>query len=289
MTADHSAGQGGDIAYSEALLRDLDRDRWLACLFAPAEHRPGLFALYAFNCEIARIRDAVSGPLPGEVRLQWWRDLMDDAARGGASGNPIAAALIATVERYRLPRPALGALIDAHTHDLYDDLLPTVTDLEGYCGETASALFRLASLILADGGDPGSADLAGHAGVAHGVTAILRSAPRDAARGQIFVPAEILDRHGTARDDILNGRNSADAKAAFAELVELARRHLEAARALLRAAPPAVAPAFLPLALVEPVLRRIARPGFDLFRDRADPPQWLRQWQLWRFGRRLPS
>ncbi|MDQ0392995.1 phytoene/squalene synthase family protein [Labrys monachus] len=289
MTVEDSPVAPADLAYCEDLLRELDRDAWLACLFAPAEHRAGLFALHAFNCEIVRVRDAVSAPLPGEVRLQWWRDLLDDAARGGASGNPVAAALIATIGRYALPRAALTALVDAHVHDLYDDLLPTVTDLEGYCGETASALFRLASLILADGGDAGPADLAGHAGVAQGIAGLLKNAARHAARGQIFVPADIVARHQGAQDDILNGRDSAAARAAFADVTALGRKHLAAALALLPSAPAAVAPAFLPLALIEPVLRRVARPGFNLFRDRAEPPQWRRQWHLWRFGRRLRS
>ena len=57
-----------DTTYCEQVVRELDRDRWLACLFAPASHRPHLLALYAFHCEITRIRDLVSEPLPGEVR-----------------------------------------------------------------------------------------------------------------------------------------------------------------------------------------------------------------------------
>jgi phytoene synthase len=277
-----------DAAYCEQLVREFDRDRWLASLFAPAAHRSALLALYAFNCEIARIRDLVSEPLPGEVRLQWWRDLMDGHARGNAGGNPVAAALIDVIERHHLPRAALTALIDAHAHDLYDDLLPTVTDLEGYCGETSSALFRLASLVLAEGGDAGSADLAGHAGVAYGIADLMKRTARHAAGGQIFVPKEILDRHGSARDDMLNGRSTDDARAAFAELIELARSHLAKAMALVPAAPGPVASVLLPLALVDPVLRRLAKPGFDIFRDRADLPQWLRQWHLWRFARKLP-
>ena len=100
-----------DTTYCEQVVRELDRDRWLACLFAPASHRPHLLALYAFHCEITRIRDLVSEPLPGEVRLQWWRDLLEGEARGNASGNPVAAALLGAIRRYRLPSAALLALV----------------------------------------------------------------------------------------------------------------------------------------------------------------------------------
>ena len=74
--------------------------------------------------------------------------------------NPVAAALDDAIVRFRLPRQALVDLIDARAFDLYDDPMPTLADLEGYCGETSSSLIRLGSLILADGSDPGAADAA---------------------------------------------------------------------------------------------------------------------------------
>ncbi|MBP0580897.1 squalene/phytoene synthase family protein [Labrys sp. LIt4] len=274
-------------AYCASLLREHDRNRWLANLFAPAEHRRGLNALYAFNSEIERIRDMVSEPLPGEVRLQWWRDLLEGQARGHVSGHPVASELLAAVDRYHLPVSALATLIDAHTHDLYDDLLQSIGDLEGYCGEAYSSLFRLASLILADGGDPGSADLAGHAGVAYGIASLMKQAARHAARGQIFVPADLVLKHGMAREDLLNGRNTEEMRAMFAELAGVARHHLDTAEQLLPAAPVTVAPAYIGLGLVDPLLRRMARPGFDRFRHEADLPQWRSQWHLWRFSRKL--
>ncbi|MGJ4855664.1 phytoene/squalene synthase family protein [Labrys sp. La1] len=274
-------------AYCESLLREHDRNRWLANLFAPAEHRRALNALYAFNSEIERVRDMVSEPLPGEVRLQWWRDLLEGQARGQISGHPVASELMAAIDRYHLPVSALVTLIDAHTHDLYDDLLQSITDLEGYCGETYSSLFRLASLILADGGDAGSADLAGHAGVAYGIACLMKQAARHAARGQIFVPADLALKHGTAREDLLNGRSTGEMRAMFGELAGAALHHLDAAEQLLPAVPSAAAPAYIGLALVRPLLKRMTRPGFDWFRHEAELPQWRSQWHLWRFSRRL--
>lgn len=70
-------------------LRDTDRDRYLACLLAPADKQRSLAALYAFNAEIARIRDLVHEPIPGEIRMQWWRDLIgNDAASGEGIRSP---------------------------------------------------------------------------------------------------------------------------------------------------------------------------------------------------------
>ena len=64
-----------------------DRDRYLADLFAPADARPHLFALHAFNVEIARVRGKVSEPMPGEIRLQWWREHLR-GEHGGSRWRP---------------------------------------------------------------------------------------------------------------------------------------------------------------------------------------------------------
>src|SRR5262249_48021126 len=77
------------FAHCEALLRAADRDRFLATLFAPAEHRAALFALYVFNVEITRVREAAREPLAGEIRLQWWSDVLGGGGGGGgARGLP---------------------------------------------------------------------------------------------------------------------------------------------------------------------------------------------------------
>src|SRR5947209_6479256 len=109
-------------AYEHCLghVRALDRDRFLAGLFAPSAARPHLFAILAFSAEIARVRDLVSDPLPGEVRLQWWRDLLEGKPHGDVEGHPIAAALLDTIAKFALPASALVRLIDARVFDLYD-------------------------------------------------------------------------------------------------------------------------------------------------------------------------
>src|SRR5208282_2178696 len=64
-----------------ALVRRHDRDRFQTALFAPAARREALFALYAFNCEIARVRERVTQPTLGQIRLQWWREAIETAYR----------------------------------------------------------------------------------------------------------------------------------------------------------------------------------------------------------------
>ncbi len=187
-------------AHCLALLREADRDRYLTVLYAPQDKRGALAALYAFNAEVSRIRELVHEPLPGEVRLQWWRDLLNGDARGSAEAHPVAAALIGAIEKYELPRTAFDNYCEARIFDLYDDPMPSRNDFEGYCGETASAIIQLAGLILDRDAAQNFAELAGHAGVAQAVTGLLRLLPIHRRRGQLYVPADMLQAVGVSRD-----------------------------------------------------------------------------------------
>jgi len=111
-------------------VRQADRDRYLATLFAPAQHRDALFSLYAFNVEISQVRDRAHAPMPGEIRLQWWREVLLGEREGEAAAHPVAAALTDTLRRYGFVAAPLFELIDAHTFDLYDAPMASVGELE---------------------------------------------------------------------------------------------------------------------------------------------------------------
>jgi phytoene synthase len=270
------------FTHCATLVRDADRDRFLASLFAPAERRDALLALYAFNIEIARVREAAHEPLPGEIRLQWWREVIDGERGGEASANPIAAALVAVIERHQLPAATLGDLIEAHRFDLYDEPMAQLADLENYARKTAAALLALAGQIL-NGGEPDLMRTAAEpAGIAQAIAGLLQALPMHVARRQLYVPVEMLARHGATSDEILARQASAGVKAALAELREVARAHLRAAHQNVMALPDAALPAFLPIALTRPSLDRLERG--DPFSPGELPP-WRRQWLIWRAAR----
>lgn len=165
--------------------------------------------------------------------------------------------------------------------------MPRVNDLEGYCGETASALFRLASLVIGNGTEPGGAGAAGHAGVAYGITGLLRALPWHARSGQVYLPADILGRYGVTREDITSGRGGPGLRRACADLRDLARTHLKAFEAARPAIAPLAGTAFLPVALVEPYLATMERASYDPLNTITDLPRWRRLWWLWRASRRI--
>jgi phytoene synthase len=273
------------FAHCETLVRAADKDRFLAALFAPSEHRGALHALYAFNAEIARVREVIREPVAGEIRLQWWRDVLGGEGRGEVAANPVAAALTATIARYRLPVERLAALIDARRFDLYDEPMATLADLEAYARGASSNLIALAAKILDGGGVPETGVLADHAGLAHAMTGLLWALPVHAARGQLFVPLDMLQRHGAHRHDVARGQATPLLRAALAELRRCARCHLAEARRSMETAPLAVMPALLPVALVGPTLSRMERSDFDPFAPVEIAP-WRRQWLIWRAARR---
>ncbi|MDR6819064.1 phytoene synthase [Neorhizobium sp. 2083] len=270
-------GQNGDICL--ATLRDTDRDRYLACLLSPEDKRSALAALYAFNAEIARVRDMVREPLPGEIRLQWWRDLLEGSASGDSTGNPVAAGLLEAIETYRLPRQTLVDMIEARIFDLYDDPITDRNALEGYAGETASALIQLASLILSAGEAAKSTEAAGHAGVAQAIAGFLLLMPIHRRRHQLYLPLDILSATGLDRDTFLAGEDRPRISAAIEAFAGLGLEHLGKARRSGRV-PAAIFPAYLPVSLAEPVLRRAARAGASVLDTALQLPQWRRQMRL---------
>jgi phytoene synthase len=262
------------FAFCAELVRAADRDRYLAALFAPAERRRGLLALYAFNSEVARVREAAREPLPGEIRLQWWSEVLRGDRSAQASANPVASALLATIAEHELAPMRLIDLIEARRFDLYEEPMASVVDLKDYARKTASVLFALSAQILCGLDLPAVAE---PAGIAYAIAALLRAFPLHAARRQIYLPRDLLERHQVHRQDIYAGRSSSGLKAAFTELRELAGRHLDGVRQ--HALPSDALPAFLVLALTRPLLDRLLRS--DPFAP-ADLAPWRRQWLIWR-------
>jgi len=272
-------------ALCAALVREHDFGRYAATLFVGPELRRSLLSLYAFNAEIVRVRDQVTQPLPGEIRLQWWRDMLTGEAHGGAEGNPVAAELLSTVHRFALPVERLTRLIDEHQFDLYNDPMPTSAALDGYLSETQAALVATALRIVAPP-TPEIDHLARHAGLAQGIVQVIGSLPRDAARRQLFVPLDLLERHGSGLDEVFAGRQTPAIRAALNELAAEAGRHLQTALELLTEAPRELRPILLPLALSGRDLARLSRPDHDPFQPQTRSHLSV-LWTLWRASRSL--
>ena len=274
---------GDSASFCAELVRSHDFTRYASTLFLPPETRRGLLALYAFNIEIFRVHEQVSQPLPGEMRLQWWTDVIAGTGHGGVEGNPVAAELLLAIRDHGLPVERLSRLIDEHQFDLYNDPMPTMAALEGYINETSSALFSLGAGIVARPSEEVE-HLARHAGLAQGMMQVMAALPLDASRRQLFVPQQLLESHGCAIEEVFAGKQTPKLRAALDHLLGEARGHLETALALLADVPPEVRPVFLPLAQVDRELRRMARADNDPFVPQITS-RFRALWTLWRASR----
>ncbi len=272
--------------YCFNLVRQVDRDRYLASFFAPEDKRADLLALYAFNAEITRVRDIVTESHLGEIRLQWWQDTLDSIYQGDAQQHPVTIALARSIAGADLPKSALKNLVTAHIFDFYSDPMPSLVDLEGYLGETSSALIQMASLILAGHEGLENAEVSGLAGVAYGMAGLLRSLAVHQRRAQCFVPLDVLASHDLKPEELVKPEHTAAVSLVLTEMRGKARQRLLEARKIAWAIKPAAMPAFLHVALTEPYLDEAARQGVRLLHDGGELSQWRKQWILWKSARK---
>ncbi len=268
-----------NLTYCAEQVRRFDPDRYLTVLFAPAERRPSLFAIYAFNLEIAKTAEVVSEAPLGLLRLQWWRDILEAIEAGQESRHEVAEPLAEAVRRHGLDLALFASLIDAREFDLERRAPEDLAALEAYAEGTSANLLHLALQIL--GVDAAPATAAGrHAGIAGALAGLLRAVPFHATAKRLYLPRDLSGAAGLRTGDLFELRSSPALCRVAEQVAACAREHLRAARALGGQVPRAARPALLGATLAEQDLARLARAGYDPFdpRSRERPPG--RAWRL---------
>ncbi|GAA0590537.1 squalene/phytoene synthase family protein [Caenispirillum bisanense] len=253
-------------------VRRHDRDRFTTALFAPADRREDLFAVYAFNAEVAAIREKVHEPMIGFMRLQWWRDTLASVYDGGtvAAGHPVAAALAEAIRRRDLRPEDFEAVLQGREQDMDDDPPADRAALLAYARATGGAVQRLAVGVLTGGGaaEKGREDAAEAAeavGTAWTLVWLLRAAAFHAAQNRVYLPRADLAAHGQGPEVVTAGVPHAAVAAVAERLAGEAAAQLTAARARRRQVPRAALPALLPALLAEGYLRRLRRHRWNVF------------------------
>lgn len=247
-------------------LRQHDRDRYQTALFAPAARREALFALYAFNYEIARIREAIREPMLGLMRLQWWRDALDEIYAGKSPRrHEVVTPLACAIAAHNLSKTHFIALLDARAQDM-EELPPgSLPALENYVAATSGSLILLALEVLGVR-EAKAAETGRAAGIAYALAGLLVAAPFHAQRRRIYLPAALTAQHGVDLERSLFALKSSPGLAAVArDIADCARRHLDAVRRHRGAVPRAAIPALLHAVLAEHRLRRLETVDHNLF------------------------
>lgn len=271
-------------SYCSALVRRLDRDRYLCSLFAPDDRRADLLALYAFNLELARIPELVHEPILGQVRLQWWRETVAAVFADAPPAHDVAAALARTVKARGLAREGFERILAAREFDLDPGPPDDIAALEAYVDATSGALQLLALDILAPGAPGPLRDSVRDAAMAWGVTGLVRAVPFHGRMGRVYLPKSMLERESLAPPDILARPAPPGLTTIVEQICTRAREFLAASRR--QVAPPVARAALLPGVLAASYLARIERAGFDPLHPRIEGGRLGRQLRLWRAARR---
>ena len=264
------------LSANASLARAQDRDRFYSALFAPAEKREALFALIAFNYEIARMREIISEPLIGEMRLAWWQEVADEIEAGRATrAHPVAQALASAYRSYPFSLDSLRRLIEARSFDLHNDVMPDLDALVGYARATGGMLARLMAEVLLRPHNHPPALLAAteSAGASWALTGIIRALRIHASRGQMFLPARELGARGVSASSIAAGTLSSGLQVVIKEIIERARDELGTAR---KTSFGAATPAVLYCAQLPGFWRRMSRLDFDPFRTPIEQNNFAR-------------
>ncbi|NKD76461.1 squalene/phytoene synthase family protein [Haematospirillum sp. H1815] len=169
-----------------------DPVRFLTTLFVPDRVRPALWALYAFNAELGRIRDVVTEQVLGQIRFQWWRDTLENLEAGVVAKSPIVQDLATLVQTYYVPVSLLCHMVDARSAEVESLPFETEHALEQYCDGYGGAL---AEAVCRIGGvhDEVVVSAARQVGQAAVVARTLLGVPASLVAGHCPVPSGVLD------------------------------------------------------------------------------------------------
>ncbi|WP_322889208.1 MULTISPECIES: squalene/phytoene synthase family protein [unclassified Yoonia] len=155
-----------------ALVEKADPERFRAIMAAPVAARRVLFPVYAFNVEIIRAPWLTKEPMIAEMRLQWWRDALEEIKAGGnVRRHEVVDALGAVLDP--AGAEALDATIAARRWDIYSDPFADWDDFDAYIHATSGGPMITAARLLGNANDIVVADFAYATGVAN----LLRALP----------------------------------------------------------------------------------------------------------------
>lgn len=235
-----------------ATLKSADPDRYRAALFAETGTRDRLLVLYAFHTELAKVPEIVSEPVIGEIRYQWWREVMDEIfTEQTVRTHEITQPLKELIQKCQLSRFHLDRLINGRARDLDPTPFSDMDEAKTYCRNTSGELARLAAHCTGTAFDT---EAALQGGLAWGLTGL--------ARAWRFYHTSILS--GLEFDDVCEAALSAYDKA----------------RQGLSPLDPALMPALSYIALVPKYVARMRKEGIDPTRAEVSYSPVLKQLRL---------
>lgn len=249
-------------------LKQYDYDRYLCSLFADAENQKKLITLYSFNLEISKIYDVVSEPMLGMIRLQWWREAIDEIySDKKPRDHEIVQDLEDLIKTNSLSKDLFLQIINAREQD-FEDPPKNMKALEQYAKGTSSTLLFIA-LELFENEDDDIKKVVEHIGIAWAITGILRSAYLNMPKGKFLFPADLMKKAGISKDNFGSKKFLEGSKEVVKELVLCAQSHVSEARKsakdIDRKTIKKSLPVLLLVSLADKYLKQIEKANYDVF------------------------
>ena len=195
--------QKNDLPYCGHLIQDNDLDRFFLSMFVRAEHRDAVWALMAFNYEIAKTREVVSDSNLGHIRLQWWRDAITKIYEGGNfPAHEVVTPLADAIKTYDLPQESFEKLTYAREFDLEDVLPGNLEGLMNYADFTSTPLMKLIVKVMGD--DP-EVEPVQPIAVNYVLAGILRAVPFHASQDRCYLPEDLMVKHIVTKEKLFTG------------------------------------------------------------------------------------
>ncbi len=273
--------QKTSIEYCIDMVRNRDHDRYLCALYAPDKARDGLIVLLAFNNELAEVNDKVSEPMLGEIRLQWWRDAIEDLYKGTVRKHPVSQAMDEVGIIKGVDKALLLSLIDARVNDLYNEQAKSSDELISQVGAIAGDLHFAMGCLLVEGGLAGQEMKSLRAvGTAWGLLGLIKACCFQAGVASDKIPDDVLAAEGISRESLYDGHVDHNMVLVIKNLVEKIKKESSLARELQKGKAKPLMPALLPLKLVDKYLRDWEAIAFDPNQMGTDTGNLGRQWVL---------
>ncbi|MCF6344420.1 MAG: squalene/phytoene synthase family protein [Devosiaceae bacterium] len=257
-----------------------DKERYYSTLILPKKHQQTVQVLYAFNAEISAISHMVKEPQMGEIRLTYWREILEGKAHGNIEKNPIASAIIAVLTKYNMPNLPLIRLVEARRFDLYNDKMPSMAQFEGYAGETSSILFQYSAMILNDGQELANGDVAGHLGVAQALIGHILAFEFNLSQQKLYLPLEHFNKVSISEAEVFGKEKADEMRAVLFELLEIAQQHLDKASLAIAKLERNIRPAFASIIILNKQIKAIRKVGLKPFNSIKKLSEWQMIWHL---------
>ncbi len=216
---------GGEesLAYTHWLATHHYENFHVVSFLLPKRLHQDFYNVYSFCRWADDLGDEIGDTNESLRLLEWWRGETVQLFAAGAASHPVMVALRDTIRRHDLPREPFLDLIHAFVHDQTTTRYQSMEELFGYCRYSANPVGRLV-LYLCGYRDPERQRMSDATCTALQLANFWQDVSVDLGKGRIYLPLDVLRRHGGSEADVVARRHTPAFRQAMVEVVAEARR-----------------------------------------------------------------